>query len=132
MKVKELLFVITLKDIRMKSLKKTSERLVIVTENILRRMLRRMTLLIIVALEEKVREEVREEEVEVFQLLIILLIILLLLPMIISKPLSTIDANQFTYIYSIIITILPITPVAVLLLHTHYHTGCHHQTALPA
>lgn len=90
MKVKELLFVITLKDIRMKSLKKTSERLVIVVENILRM----IALLIIVALEEVVREGLRDEEVEVFQLLIILLIILLLSPMIISKPLSTIDANQ--------------------------------------
>lgn len=90
MKVKELLFVITLKDIRMKSLKKTSERLIIVTENILRM----IALLIIVALEEVMREGLREEEVEVFQLLIILLKILLLSPMIISKPLSTIDANQ--------------------------------------
>ena len=52
MKVKELLFVITLKDIRMKSLKKTSERLVIVTENILRM----IALLIIVLLEEVMRE----------------------------------------------------------------------------
>lgn len=90
MKVKELLFVITLKDIRMKSSEKTNERLVIVTENILRM----IALLIIVLLEEVMREGLREEEVEVFQLLIILLIILLLSPMIISKPLSTIDANQ--------------------------------------
>lgn len=94
MKVKELLFVITLKDIRMKSLKKTNERLVIVTENILRM----IALLIIVLLEEVMREGLRDEQVEVFQLLIflfiILLIILLLLPMIISKLLSTIDANQ--------------------------------------
>lgn len=87
MKVKELLFVITLKDIRMKSSEKTNERLVIVTENILRR----VALLIIVALEEVMREGLRDEEVEVFQLLIILLIILLLSPMIISKPLSTFD-----------------------------------------
>lgn len=90
MKVKELLFVITLKDIRMKSSEKTNERLVIVTENILRM----IALLIIVLLEEVMREGLREEEVEVFQLLIILLKILLLSPMIISKPLSTIDANQ--------------------------------------
>lgn len=90
MKVKELLFVITLKDIRMKSSEKTNERLVIVMENILRM----IALLIIVALEEVMREGLRDEEVEVFQLLIILLIILLLSPMIISKPLSTIDANQ--------------------------------------
>lgn len=87
MKVKELLFVITLKDIRMKSSEKTNERLVIVTENILRR----VALLIIVTLEEVMREGLRDEEVEVFQLLIILLIILLLSPMIISKPLSTFD-----------------------------------------
>ena len=135
MKVKELLFVITLKDIRMKSLKKTNERLIIVTENILRRMLVSMTLLIIVALGKKVRKEVREVSVEVFQLLIILIIILLkillLSPMIISKPLSTIDANQVAWIYSIIITILPITPVAVLLLHNHYHTGYPHRITLP-
>lgn len=81
---------ITLKDIRMKSSEKTNERLVIVTENILRM----IALLIIVLLEEVMREGLREEEVEVFQLLIILLKILLLSPMIISKPLSTIDANQ--------------------------------------
>lgn len=94
MKVKELLFVITLKDIRMKSSEKTNERLVIVTENILRR----VALLIIVLLEEVMREELEEVSVEVFQLLIILLKILLKIllfsPMIISKPLSTIDANQ--------------------------------------
>ena len=87
MKVKELLFVITLKYIRMKSSEKTNERLVIVTENLLRM----IALLIIVVMREKVREEVREEEVEVSILLIILLIILLLSPMIISKPLSTFD-----------------------------------------
>ena len=87
MKVKELLFVITLKDIRMKSSEKTNERLVIVTENILRR----VALLIIVALEEVMREEVEEVSVEVFQILIILLIILLLSPMIIFKPLSSFD-----------------------------------------
>jgi len=87
MKVKELLFVITLKNIRMKSSEKTNERLVIVTENILRR----VALLIIVALEKVMREGLEEVSVEVFQLLIILLKILLLSPMIISKPLSTID-----------------------------------------
>ena len=90
MKVKELLFVIILKDIRMKSSEKTNERLVIVTENILRM----IALLIIVLLEEVMREGLEEVLVEVFQLLIILLKILLLSPMIISKPLSTIDANQ--------------------------------------
>lgn len=84
MKVKELLFVITLKDIRMKSSEKTNERLVII-------ILRRMTLLIIVALEEVMREGLRDEEVEVLMILIILLKILLLSPMIISKPLSTFD-----------------------------------------
>lgn len=78
---------ITLKDIRMKSSEKTNERLVIVTENILRM----IALLIIVLLEEVMREGLRDEEVEVFQLLIILFKILLLSPMIISKPLSTFD-----------------------------------------
>lgn len=132
MKVKELLFVITLKYIRMKSLKKTSERVVIVTENILRM----IALLIIVLLEEVMREEVRDEEVEVLILLIILLIILLkillLSPMIISKPLSTFDLIEVAYIYFIIITILPIMTVAVLLPRTHYHTGCRYQITLPA
>lgn len=92
MKVKELLFVITLKDIRMKSSEKTNERLVIVTENILRR----VALLIIVLLEEVMREGLRDEEVEVFQILIILLKILLLSPMIISKPLSSFDLIEVT------------------------------------
>ena len=81
---------ITLKDIRMKSSEKTNERLVIVTENILRM----IALLIIVLLEEAMREGLRDEEVEVFQLLIILLIILLLSPMIISNPLSTFDLTE--------------------------------------